>query len=108
MVDSRQHQDLQIRNSRNYDDTLTPGVTLVTDAEHLEDDLNAGRTIDRLISGEPNHFDAPACLNLRQMQRRVLESTLTIPTGCFAVFVDPEVPNGFELIIEDGAEVVIL
>jgi hypothetical protein len=45
-------QDKQVRNSDDYDDTHIAGPTLETDAENLEDDLNAIRSqIKRIIHG---------------------------------------------------------
>lgn len=38
-------QDVQVRPSTTYDDTLAPGVALQTGAAHLEDDENALRSI---------------------------------------------------------------
>ncbi len=51
-------QDVQIRNSGTYDDTLPAGATLESGAASAEDDLNSIRSqINRLI-GETNWHDA--------------------------------------------------
>jgi hypothetical protein len=50
----------QVRNSDDYDDTLAAGPTLETDAETVEDDLNALRSQLRRITGKPSWVDAPS------------------------------------------------
>ena len=52
-------QDKQVRPSEAYDDTVPHGVALETDAENLQDDVNALRSQIRRILGEDNWYDAP-------------------------------------------------
>lgn len=50
----------QVRNSDNYDDTLTAGATLVSSAETIEDDLNAIRSQTKRGLGTTNWTDNPS------------------------------------------------
>lgn len=52
-------QDIQIRNSDVYDDTLASGSTLESNATNLEDDLDGLRSSTKINSGLTNWYDAP-------------------------------------------------
>lgn len=65
MTAQKTDQETQINRSDLYDDTLTPGAPLETNATNLRDDLNAKRTqIKRIIHGEnPGHwYDDPVTI----------------------------------------------